>query len=120
MVDEGAIAMRPAVEISYLPEKLQDALADCIFKEDCTPSHDQAIRMRGLYKENLLTEETINQIMCELKPNQKEHISISNEKINQYIPKNLSVRKRETDQTIPQRHMVNYTQRQLSGAVCKL
>lgn len=95
LVDEGAIAMRPAVEISYLPEKLQDVLADCILKEDCTPSHDQAIRMRGLYKEGLLTEETINQIMCELKPNQKEHISISNEKINQYIPKNLPVRKRE-------------------------
>lgn len=95
LVDEGAIAMRPAVEISYLPEKLQDVLADCILKEDCTPSHDQAIRMRGLYKDGLLTKETINQIMCELKPNQKEHTSISNEKINQYIPKNLPVRKRE-------------------------
>lgn len=95
MVDSGEVALRPAVEISYLPEKLQDVLADCILKEDCTPSHDQAIRMRGLYKEGLLTEETINQIMCELKPNQKEHISISNEKINQYIPKNLPVRKRE-------------------------
>lgn len=95
LVDEGAIAMRPAVEISYLPENLQNALADCILKEDCTPSHDQAIRMRSLYKEGLLTEETINQIMCELKPNQKEHISISNEKINKYIPKDLPVRKRE-------------------------
>jgi len=95
MVDEGAIAMRPAVEISYLPEKLQNALADCILKEACTPSHDQAIRMRGLYKDGLLTEETIEQIMCELKPNQKEHISISNEKIRQYIPKDLSARKRE-------------------------
>lgn len=95
LVDEGAIAMRPAVEISYLPEKLQDALADCILKEDCTPSHDQAIRMRGLYKEGLLTEEMIDQIMLELKPNQKEHISISDDKINQYIPKNLSKKKRE-------------------------
>lgn len=112
LVDEGAIAMRPAVEISYLPEKLQDALADCIFKEDCTPSHEQAIRMRGLYKDGLLTEETINQIMCELKPNQKEHISISNEKINQYIPKNLSVRKREDFIVQALKHYDKYLKRQ--------
>lgn len=70
MVDEGKIAMRPAVEISYLPEKLQNKLADCILKEDATPSHDQTIRMRKLDKEGLLTEEAIDKIMHELKPNQ--------------------------------------------------
>lgn len=67
MVDEGKIAMRPAVEISYLSEKLQNKLADCILKEDATPSHDQAIRMRKLDKEGLLTEEAIDKIMHELK-----------------------------------------------------
>ena len=113
LVDEGAIAMRPAVEISYLPEKLQDALADCIIKEDCTPSHDQAIRMRGLYKDGLLTEEMINQIMCELKPNQKEHVSISNEKISKYIPKGLPPRKREDYIVQALKHYDRYLKQQI-------
>lgn len=95
MVDEGKIAMRPAVEISYLPEKLQNKLADCILKEDATPSHDQTIRMRKLFKEGLFTEEAIDGIMHELKPNQTERISLSEDKFKPYIPKNLSARKRE-------------------------
>ena len=95
MVDEGRIAMRPAVEISYLPEKLQDKLADCILKEDATPSHDQTIRMRKLDKEGLLTEEAIDKIMHELKPNQTNRISLSEDKVKKYMPKNMPVSKRE-------------------------
>lgn len=95
MVDEGRIAMRPAVEISYLPHNIQDKIADCIFKEDATPSHDQAIRMRALHKEGLLDYETIDRIMHELKPNQTNRISLSEEKAKRYMPKNLPVSKRE-------------------------
>lgn len=95
MVDEGKIAMRPAVEISHLPEKLQDKLADCILKEDATPSHDQTIRMRKLFKEGLLTDEAINKIMHELKPNQTNRISLSEDKVKKYMPKNMPVSKRE-------------------------
>lgn len=95
MVDEGRIAMRPAVEISYLPEKLQDKLADCILKEDATPSHDQTIRMRKLDKEGLLTEEAIDKIMHELKPNQTNRISLPEDKVKKYMPKNMPVSKRE-------------------------
>lgn len=95
LVDEGKIAMRPAVEISYLPEKLQDKLADCILKEDATPSHDQTIRMRKLLKEGLLTEETIDEIMHELKPNQTNRISLSEDKVKKFMPKNMPVSKRE-------------------------
>lgn len=95
MVDEGKIAMRPAVEISYLPEKLQNKLADCILKEDATPSHDQTIRMRKLLKEGLLTEEAIDGIMHELKPNQTNRISLSEDKVKKYMPKNMPVGKRE-------------------------
>lgn len=95
MVDEGRIAIRPAVEISYLPEKLQDKLADCILKEDATPSHDQTIRMRKLDKEGLLTEEAIDKIMHELKPNQTNRISLSEDKVKKYMPKNMPVSKRE-------------------------
>ena len=95
MVDEGKIAMRPAVEISYLSEKLQNKLADCILKEDATPSHDQTIRMRKLDKEGLLTEEAIDKIMHELKPNQTNRISLSEDKVKKYMPKNMPVSKRE-------------------------
>ena len=95
MVDEGKIAMRPAVEISYLPVKLQNKLADCILKEDATPSHDQTIRMRKLDKEGLLTEEAIDKIMRELKPNQTNRISLSEDKVKKYMPKNMPVSKRE-------------------------
>lgn len=95
LVDEGKIAMRPAVEISYLPEKLQDKLADCILKEDATPSHDQTIRMRKLLKEGLLTEEAIDGIMHELKPNQTNRISLSEDKVKKFMPKNMPVSKRE-------------------------
>lgn len=95
MVDEGKIAMRPAVEISYLSEKLQNKLADCILKEDATPSHDQAIRMRKLDKEGLLTEEAIDKIMHELKPNQTNRISLSEDKVKKFMPKNVPVSKRE-------------------------
>ena len=95
MVDEGKIAMRPAVEISYLSEKLQNKLADCILKEDATPSHDQTIRMRKLDKEELLTEEAIDKIMHELKPNQTNRISLSEDKVKKYMPKNMPVSKRE-------------------------
>lgn len=95
LVDEGKIAMRPAVEISYLPEKLQDKLADCILKEDATPSHDQTIRMRKLLKEGLLTEEAIDGIMHELKPNQTNRISLSEDKVKKFMPNNMPVSKRE-------------------------
>lgn len=95
MVDEGRIAMRPAVEISYLSHNIQDKIADCIFKEDATPSHDQAIRMRALHNEGLLDYETIDRIMHELKPNQTNRISLSEEKAKRYMPKNLPVSKRE-------------------------
>lgn len=95
MVDEGKIAMRPAVEISYLPDHLQDKLADCILKEDATPSHDQTIRMRKLFKEGLLTEEAIDKVMHELKPNQTNRISLSEDKVKKFMPKNMPVSKRE-------------------------
>lgn len=95
LVDEGQIAMRPAVEISYLPEKQQEVLADCIAMEDCTPSHYQAIRMRKLMKEGNLTDEIIAEIMREQKPNQKDTYSFSKSRMQEYLPDDLPVGKRE-------------------------
>ena len=78
-----------------MSEKLQDKLADCILKEDATPSHDQTIRMRKLDKEGLLTEKAIDEIMHELKPNQTNRISLPEDKVKKYMPKNMPVSKRE-------------------------
>lgn len=95
MVDEGTIAMRPAVEISYLPQKLQEELADAMASEACTPTHAQTLRMRRLLTDNLLTKESIFAIMREEKPNQRDRITISDTKAKRYLPKDLPVSERE-------------------------
>ena len=73
-VDEGRIKMRPAVELSYLNEDCQRDLVDEIDLNDCTPSHDQAIRMRKFFEEGKLTTKAISAIMSEEKPNQREKL----------------------------------------------
>lgn len=95
MVDDGKIALRPAVEISYLPPNLQEELLDNIEMEACTPSHDQAIRMKGLFKQDKLTPEVITLIMQEEKPNQKEKIVLRDDRTRKLLPKELSPSKRE-------------------------
>ena len=90
IVDEGRIGMRPAVELSYLSKDEQSALADAMSYMDCTPSHDQAIRMRKMSGEGKLTPEAIEAIMGEEKPNQREKISFRADRLRQYIPKNIS------------------------------
>lgn len=90
IVDEGRIGMRPAVELSYLSKDEQSALADAMSYMDCTPSHDQAIRMRKMSCEGKLTPEAIEAIMGEEKPNQREKISFRADRLRQYIPKNIS------------------------------
>ena len=90
VVDEGRIGMRPAVELSYLSKDEQSALADVMSYMDCTPSHDQAIRMRKMSEDGKLTPEAIEAIMGEAKPNQREKISFRADRLLQYIPKNIS------------------------------
>ena len=80
-VDKGEIALRPAVDISYLPEDIQRSLLDTIEMEQCTPSYAQTRRMRTLLAEGKLTDEAIYVIMQEEKPNQKEKFTISASKI---------------------------------------
>ena len=79
------IAMRPAVELSYLPEEEQHMLLDTMELEDCTPSHAQAIKMRQFSKEGKLTEEVICSIMQEEKPNQKEQFRMPKDRINKFF-----------------------------------
>ena len=76
MVDDGRIAFRPAVELSYLAEQEQCALYDTMGREDCTPSLAQAIKMKAFSRDGKLTDAVILSIMEEEKPNQKEQFRI--------------------------------------------
>jgi len=93
LVDEDKIAMRPAVEISYLPEESQKQLYESMGVNDCTPSHDQTIRMRKAFKEGTLTNDMIDDIMCEEKPNQREKSPFRDNRISQLIPKSVPLDK---------------------------
>lgn len=94
-VDEGRIKMRPAVELSYLDEDCQRDLVDEIDLNDCTPSHDQAIRMRKFFEEGKLTAEAISAIMSEEKPNQREKIVLRGDRVRSLIPKNIPINQTE-------------------------
>ena len=85
MVDEGKIAMRPAVELSYLPKEQQQVLFDTMELEDCTPSHAQAIKMRKFAEVGKLSEDVILSIMTEEKPNQVEQFKIPKKRIDKYF-----------------------------------
>ena len=95
LVDEGKIKMRPAVELSYLDEDSQRAVVDEIDLNQCTPSHDQTIRMRKFFTDGKLTPEVASAIMGEEKPNQRETIVLRGDKVRSLIPKNIPVSQTE-------------------------
>ena len=85
MVDDGKIAFRPAVELSYLSKEQQESLYSTMECEDCTPSLAQAIKMKEFSRDGKLTDEVILSIMQEEKPNQKEQFKMPKERINKYF-----------------------------------
>ena len=95
LVDEGKIKMRPAVELSYLDEDNQRVVVDEIDLNQCTPSHDQTIRMRKFFTDGKLTPEVVSAIMGEEKPNQREKIVLRGDKVRSLIPKNIPVSQTE-------------------------
>lgn len=95
LVDEGKIKMRPAVELSYLDEDCQRDVVDEIDLNDCTPSHDQTIRMRKFFTEGKLTTEAVQAIMSEEKPNQREKIILRGDKVRSLIPKSVPLNQTE-------------------------
>lgn len=101
LVDEGRIALTPAVELSYLTEQEQTYLLDIIESEECTPSLSQAVRLKKLSKEKTLNKDKIYAVMSEEKANQKERISFPLEDIRRFFPK-------------------SYTQRDVYNAILKL
>ena len=97
MVDDGRIALSPAVELSYLTRDEQAELWNLIGQEDATPSLSQALRMKQLSREAKLTPEVLYAILTEEKPNQKEHIRIKTESLRKYFPRNYSAQQMERE-----------------------
>lgn len=95
LVDEGKIKMRPAVELSYLDEDCQRDVALQIDINDCTPSHDQTIRMRKMFESGKLTTEAVEAIMSEEKPNQRERIVLHGDRVRSLIPKSVKLKDTE-------------------------
>lgn len=100
-VDEGVIALSPAVELSYLSEEQQKILLDAMSLKDCTPSHAQGIRMKKAAQQNTLSSDSIYEIMSEEKANQTERISFKIQDLKGFFPK-------------------NYTQKQMTDTILKL
>lgn len=90
LVDDGRIALTPAVELSYLPEKAQTCLLEEMRRNDCTPSLSQAIRMKKLYQTGSLSPEDISTIMQEKKANQQEKVSFKTGDLRKFFPKSYS------------------------------
>lgn len=90
MVDEGRIALTPAVELSYLTNEEQQALLNEIEYADATPSLSQAQRLRSFSRQGRLNSDVIFAVMSEEKANQKEQIRFPKEKIQKYFPKSYT------------------------------
>lgn len=95
MVDEGRIAFRPAVELSYLQKDEQEELYEAMSFADATPSLAQAIKMKEFSKNGKLSPEVIELIMGEEKPNQKEKFSFRADRLRKYIPASVPYSKTE-------------------------
>lgn len=95
MVDENKIALRPAVQISYMKEQDQKELLDAIESFDATPSEKQAKLLRDLSEKGILDRDKIDEIMAEEKPNQVVQYKIKYERFRKYLPKNV-----ETEQEV--------------------
>ena len=92
-MDEGKIKMRPAVELSYLDEESQRDVVDLIDDTESFPSHDQAIRMRKAFEEGKLDYNVVDDVMRELKPNQRPTFRIKYEDVKAYFRPDVSPEK---------------------------
>ena len=93
LVDEGRIAFRPAVELSYLQKEEQGALLEQISYADATPSLAQAIKLKRFSQDGKLNNEVIESIMSEEKPNQREKINIKYAEARRFIPASVPYEK---------------------------
>ena len=97
LVDDGCIALTPAVELSYLPEELQEALLDACGMQDCTPSLSQAVKLRRMAQEGTLTPKKIQDLMREPKANQRDRLTFRADTFAQFFPKSYTVEQMEQE-----------------------
>lgn len=95
LVDEGRIALTPAVELSYLNSHEQNTLYQIMSCDELTPSLSQAQRLRKLSEDYTLTDSGISQIMSEIKGNQKEYVRVPAESIRKYFTRDTTVKQME-------------------------
>lgn len=95
MVDSERIAFRSAVEISYLTKDEQNMLLDCMEYSDCTPSLSQAIQLKELSRKKELNQDTMDSLMEQEKPNQKEKYKFNADRLRNLLPRNLDDKGRE-------------------------
>ena len=111
-MDDGKMALSVGVELSYLDESAQYTVLDTMEQEDCTPSYSQAFRMKNMYREGALTEDSIFNLMCEEKANQKEKVSFKTDEIRRFFPKSYSTQ--DIQKAIMQMVETDYRRRQRS------
>lgn len=112
MVDQGRIAMRPAVELSYLPLEEQKMLLETIESEEVTPSYSQAQQMRKLSAEGALDMDGVFNIISVQKGNQQERVSIKYERLKPFVPSSYTIRETENYIMKAVEHYHKYLQRQ--------
>jgi len=99
MVDDKVMALRPAVELSYLKEEEQEMVVDAIEYLDALPSHKQAKDMKEKSMQDVLTSDDIDDILGAEKPNQKEQIKFKVESVQNYFPKGYTIQQMQTTMT---------------------
>lgn len=112
LMDEGKIAFSVGVELSYLDDNVQYALLDIIERDNCTPSYSQAFHMHKEMREGRLTMAYIEDLMSQEKPNQRETIKLSSERIRSYVPERYNAKETEDFIIKALEHYQRYLKRQ--------
>ena len=112
LMDEGKIAFSVGVELSYLDDNVQYALLDIIERDNCTPSYSQAFHMHKAMREGRLTMAYIEDLMSQEKPNQRETIKLSSERIRSYVPEKYNAKQTEDFIIKALEHYNRYLKRQ--------
>ena len=112
LMDDGKMAFSVGVELSYLDDNVQYALLDIIERDNCTPSYSQAFHMHKAMREGRLTMAYIEDLMSQEKPNQRETIKLSSERIRSYVPQKYTAKETEDYIIKALEHYNRYLKRQ--------
>ena len=111
-MDEGKMAFSVGVELSYLSVNMQFYVLDVIEREDCTPSYSQAFHMHKAMREGTISFQYIDSLMSAEKPNQREVLKISAERVRAFVPKNYNEKQTEEFIVKAVEHYQRYLKRQ--------